>query len=165
MNSNLGSALFGAIIILICIFPFIILSRSRRKKKGKKLKILSKMASENGGKIDHFEFVGNLSIGVDKTNKFLYFHNSVNDADISKTIDLNKIQRSRVINKSRIMRNEDGGQKIIDRLELGFTPISKNKPEIKLEFYDSDISIRLYGELESIKKWSELVNDLVDHKE
>lgn len=165
MNSNLGSAIFGAIIIILCIFPFILLSRNRRKKKKKYLMALSEMASEKGGKIDHYEIVGNLSIGIDKTNKFLYFRNSIEDPATHKIIDLNTIQRSRVINKSRIMRNEDGRQKIIDRLQLGFIPLSKNQPEIKLEFYNSDISIRLYGELESIEKWSELVNDLVDYKE
>lgn len=50
------------------------------------------------------------------------------------------------------------------KLELSFLPIANDKPEIKLEFFHIDVSVQLYGELQSIEKWSKIINDRLNHK-
>ena len=161
MNSNLSSALFGAIIILLCILPFFILSRNKRKKTKKQRAVLEGIAAQKGGHIDHFEVTGHISVGMDRKNKFFYFHDDSEDAPADQIIDLKNIRKCHVIRKNKVLRGEDGDQRIIDRLELGFIPVAKKDPEIKIVFYDSDVSMRLYDELDFTNRWAKLINELI----
>ncbi len=57
-----------------------------------------------------------------------------------------------------MLKSKDGNQKMIDRLELCFISKAKDKPEIKLEFFNADVHPQLYGELQTVEKWSKLIN-------
>ncbi len=160
---SLSSAIMGAIAIVICVLPFIMLSNSKKKRENKFLESLSKMAAQNKGQIDKHEIVGGFGIGIDKAKNFVYFHRLTQDKVVEQTVDLDEIQSSKVINRSRTIRNKDGNQRVIDRLELSFIPTTKSKPEIKLEFFNSEETMRLHGELQSIEKWSNLINDRLKH--
>jgi len=164
MEMDLGSAIIGAVAIIICALPFVMMSRSRKKREKAFLQSLSKIATQNNCQINQHEIFGNFAIGIDETKNFVFFFRQVKDNEIEQLVDLSEIQSCKVINTSRNFKNKDGNQKVIDKLELSFTPTAKNKPEIKMEFFNADVNIQLYGELQSIEKWSKLINDRLKHK-
>lgn len=164
MKMDLGSALMGAIAIIICVLLYILLNRNKKKREKLFLQPLLKMAAQNNCQIHKHEIFGNFAIGMDETKNFVFFHKLANDEVIEQSVDLGEIQSCKVINTSRMLKSRDGGsQKVIDRLQLSFIPLTKTKPGIKMEFFNSEVSIRLNGELQLIEKWSKLINDHLNH--
>lgn len=156
---DLGSTIVGAIIIIICIVPFILMSQSIKKRKRQMLQSLTKIATQHYCQITQYEFCGDFIIGIDKIKNFVFFYKKLKDKEVEQFIDLDNIQNCKVINLNRTITNKDGNHKVIDKLALDFIPISKDKTEITLEFFNSDVSIQFSGELQSIEKWSKLIND------
>ena len=159
MEIDLGSAIVGAGTIVICAVPVIMMNRSIKKREKKFLQSLSEIATRNNCRINRHEIFGSFAIGIDESKNFVFFSRRTKDKEIDHTVNLGEIQKCQVINTSRTIKNKDVNQKVIDRLELSFSPFAKNKPEFKLEFFNADDSARLHGELQSIEKWSKLIND------
>lgn len=161
---NITSVLFGAIAIIICVLPFVMLNRNKKKRDAQLLLSLSNIAAQNNCRIDKRDIFGSFAIGMDETNNFVFFHRHTKEKEVEKFVDLDEVQSCKVINTSRTIRNKGGNQKVIDKLELSFRPKTPNKPEIKFEFFNSDVSVQLSGELQSIVKWSNLINDRLKFK-
>ncbi len=161
MEMELGSVLSGAFVIVVCALPFIMMSKNRKKKEKQLLQSLSAVADQNNCRIEQHELFGNFVIGIDESKNFVFFYRLVKDKETTQAIDLGKIEKCRVINTSRKVKHDGKSQDVIDKLELGFLPIAKDHPEIKLEFYNSDVNSQLYGELQSIERWAKLVNGRV----
>lgn len=153
----------GAIAILICVVPFIMLNRRKKKREKLFLQSLSKIAAPVDGQIDQYEIIGNFAIGMDEAKNMVFFYRPTKDKVEAQFVELEGFQKSKVIKTYRSFKNNNGIQKEIDRLELCFIPTLKDTPQIKLEFYNSDVSMRLNGELQSIEKWSNLINDQLKH--
>jgi hypothetical protein len=164
MEMDLGSTIIGVVIIIICALPFIMINRSRKKREKQFLQSLSKIAAYNNCKIDQHEIFGYFSIGIDETKKNVFFSRQTKDKMEEQSIDLNEIQNCKVINTSRTFKNNNGNQRVIDKLELSFIPTAKNTSEITLEFFNADESLQYSGELQSIEKWSELINSQLKTK-
>lgn len=159
MEMDLGSVIIGAIAIIICALPFAMMSIGRKKSEKIFLKSLSEMATRNNCRLSQHDLLGIFAIGIDETKGFVFFYRQTKDSEIEQIVDLSEIQSCKVINKSRSFKNKAGNQKVIERLELSFIPIVKTKPEIKMEFFNADVGVQLNGELQSIDKWSKLIND------
>ena len=164
MEMDFGTAIVGAIAILLCALPFIMMNRTRSKRKKQFLNSLSKIASTKDSKIDHHEVFGTFAIGLDESKNMVFFSRSKNEQFEEQFIDLHEIESCQVINTNRTFRSSDGVQKVIDRLELNLTPIVKTKPEIKLEFFNADVSLQLYDELLSIELWARRIGERLKNK-
>jgi hypothetical protein len=163
MNMDLGSTLIGVFSIIIIALPFIIMMNNRKKKEKKALYQLTELAKQNNCQIGQYELFDRFSIGIDESKKIVFFNNQTNDKEIQQAIKLFEIKLCKVINSSRTFNGKGGNQKVIDKLELCFTPKIANQPEIKLEFYNAEVSIQLNGQLQAIEKWSKLINEHLKH--
>ncbi len=167
MNTDLGSTLIGALIIVICTIPFIIMGKSRNKKAKQLLNSLHNNASQHNCQITQHEVFGDFAIGMDKEHNALFFARRLKDSEEKQFVDLSKIKNCEIINSGRTIRtkngNKNGTHTIIDRLELGFTPIVKNEPEIKWEFFNADINYQPNGELIAMRQWSKNINEQLMH--
>lgn len=161
MNSNISSALFGAIIVILLCLPIFLLNRNKRKNRRKNLKKLSDLAASNGGKIDKHELFNHFAIGIDKDKKCLYYCPIDENEGDNKIFDLTQFKNSRIVRRTSTSRSDDGTEQMIDHLALGLIPLSKKSQEIQLEFYNSDQSMRLSGELQSLQEWSERINKML----
>ncbi len=155
---ELGSVLSGAFIMVVCALPFIMMSNNRKKKEKQLLQSLTDLAIQNNCRIDQHELLGNFVIGIDESKNFVFFYRQVKDKETTQAIDLDKIERCKVINTSRKVKHDGKSQEVLDKLELSFLPAAKDNPEIKLEFFNTDVNSQLYGELQSIERWSKFVN-------
>lgn len=156
-----GTLIIGTIIIAICILPFILIGNSIKKRKKQLLQSLSGLARQKNSKITHYELGADLAIGMDESTDFLFFFRRVKDKEIEQHIDMKTIQNCKVLNTSRTIRNSKESYQLTDKLELCISPKVKNRPEIILEFYNSDENLQLDGELQLIEKWAKVVNDKI----
>lgn len=143
-----------AIVIAICILLIVFFQINKRKKENKKLQLLSAVASKHNSSITQHEFFGNLLIGLDEKSNYLFFINK-SLPETEEPINLSEIQKCRVVNTSRAVMNTT----VIDKLELCFSPTDKNKPQVFLEFYNSDNNPTLVGELQLIEKWADIIKN------
>lgn len=158
MNIDTGSAIVGAIIITLCVLPFIIIQRTQMNKKKQILLSLFKIGEQHQCQITEYEALGDFAIGIDSSKDFVCFYKNGKDQVTEQFVNLNGIKNCKVITANKTFRNKAGIQHEIEKLELGFSPIARNEPEIKMEFFNSDHNMQLRGELQSIEKWVTLIN-------
>ena len=159
-----GSAIIAAVVVIICTMPFIVMHYNMVKKDNKMLRLLKEMAERQKCKIIQSEFCGDFVIGLDEGGHFVFFVKQKQDKVISAFVDLSEIQTCQPIKNTRLVKTNGGTSVIIERMELCFIPIKKNKAEAKFEIYDEDLNIQLSGELQLLDKWSEQINDLLKNK-
>lgn len=153
---NLGSTFVGIILAIICILPFIILNQQRKNKKKNRLKALSINAKKIECKIHTHEFCGDYLIGIDNEKGILFFNKKEKTEDDSVT--LSQFRECNICTRYQDVKTKDQKFKEVEQLYLSFIPLVKNQPEKKLTFFDADINMMLSGELESIKKWINIIN-------
>lgn len=159
---DFGSAIIGAIVIAICIGPFIIMGRIRKNVEKNMLQSLANTATQHNCQITQHEIIKDMAIGIDETKKFVFFYRKLKEKVEEKYIDLAGIQSCKVVRSNSAATAKDSASLgMNDRLELSFISVDKNKPPIALEFFNAEINIQLSGELQSAEKWSKLINNLL----
>jgi len=153
-----GTTIVASIIITICILPFLLLIINRKKKERQLLSYISNIAQEHHSKLTQYEFCRDFVIGLDESASLFFFLKKSTDTVTSKQINLEGIENCKVIRTSKANKAGNRGCQEIDKLELCFIPIPKNKPNIFLELYNSNESMQLGIELPLIEKWSKIIN-------
>ncbi|UZR97104.1 hypothetical protein [Chondrinema litorale] len=159
MEMDLGTAIIGIFGTFLCILPFILIAKSRKNRAKQLLNSLTKIANEHHCQINQKETFGNFAIGLDELKNTVFFYREAKDKVDEQYINLADFQSCKVINTNRTFKSNSGMQKVIDKLELDFIPKTREKQDIKLEFFNADVSLQLYEELQGVEKWSKILND------
>ncbi|HRX32271.1 MAG: hypothetical protein H6537_05920 [Bacteroidales bacterium] len=146
----------GIIIVVIIILPLVLSYRSRLKKEHEILHEISRIANQHNCTISKQELCGDFAIGIDTKNKFVFFKKKNKFQEYEQLINLADI-------KSCTINNGSKNDKALSLLCLVFKPITKDKPDIELEFYNANSSRQLSGELQSIETWHKLINEQLSH--
>ncbi|WP_111709411.1 hypothetical protein [Lutibacter citreus] len=158
---DLGTALIGIISTTVCAIPFVITTRSRKKNEKALISSLKELAKKQDSEITQYETCGNYAIGIDETKNFVFFQLKNKNVIKEQFIDLATIKKCKLANYSSSNSYND---KEIEQLNLDFIPINKNQSNILFEFYNSEESFQLSGELQSIQKWNKLINNKLESK-
>jgi hypothetical protein len=158
-NMDLGTTIIGIVCVTLCALPFILTNRSKNKKVKELVKSLKDLAKQNGSEITHYETCGNYAIGIDESKNSISFIVKTDETFKTQFVNLLLIKSCKINNISRSTSNKD---QIIDQLNLILSAVDKNTPDVILEFYNSEISYQPYSELESIEKWNNLINNLLN---
>jgi hypothetical protein len=145
------SLTIGIILLIICVLPFILFSVNNRKKRNKRIQNLVKKAKESNATIQEKDDWNQSIIGIDKTNKMLFFSKKSEEFDKFITINISDLL------KSRIERTENK-HNVLEKLELELTFASK--PTVVLEFFNKDETRIILNEIEIIQKWETLLNKI-----
>ncbi|SHJ68119.1 hypothetical protein [Pseudozobellia thermophila] len=159
MKTDLGSTIVFAIIIVICILPFIFLYIGKNKRKNKLRNTLASMARERNRKLHKYEIFTNFAIGTDENREFLFFIKQRQDRIKEYQIALKEVKDCKIRQTDRTLRQNKKQNLVIEKLELRLIPYSNKQDEINLEFFNTDDNLPLYGELGAIKSWQEFVRD------
>jgi len=151
---DLGSTITGIVLLILCILPMVFLSRNRKKREKQLLQLIANLANNQNTKIAQFEHCGDLVIGLDEAGKNIYFAKRQDETETAKLVPLKEVKSCKVVNVSRKVSNENGSHHVLEKLELKFEPVDKNKSEHVLEFYREADRIPLSGELQLIEKWA-----------
>jgi hypothetical protein len=158
---DLGVTLIGIIIVVLCAMPFTLTYRNRKKKEKQFLLSLKELAQHHNCKITQYEVFGYFAIGIDDAKSYVFFVLKTEEKLKQQYINLSNVKTCEI---TKINRSINKKETIIDHLSLNFGLVDKSKPNIALDFYNSDISYQLSGEIQSIEKWYKLINDLLKSK-
>ncbi len=154
---DLGTTLIGAIILIICLLPFILMGISRRKREKQLLQTLVDYAKQNGGNITQHETTGDFIIGMDEKTNAVFFYKKNKNAETTQHLHLADYKKCSVVSTTRDFNNS----KVIDTVELSFIPIEKSKPIEELLLFNTKENLQLSGELQLAEKWAKLVNSKI----
>lgn len=155
---ELGSALVGAIAIIICVLPFALMNRSKKQRRQSFLDAIHALANQNKCEIHKSDVFSYFAIGVDENKGVVFFYKKSSDKEITETVHLSDIRLCKII-KSNSSLNKNGQRvNIIEKQSLTLAFKEANKADISLEFFNSDDSVQLCGEIQACEKWMELIN-------
>ncbi len=155
---DLGNITLAAIAIAICVVPFVLLGRSRKKKQKRTLQSLINLANQENCNISKHKICSDFIIGIDETKRVVFFFKKLEDKVVEQFINLAEIQNCKIKKTTRTVAYKNESQNVIDKLELLFIPFDKNKKEISLEFYDTETNLQLSDELQLVEQWTNLIN-------
>ena len=145
------SLTIGIILFIICLIPFIIFSINNIKKRKKRIENLVKKAKDNNASIKEKDDWNHSIIGIDKTNKMLFFSNKSDDFDKFIAINISDLH-------SCMIEKKENKHKTIEKLELELKFASR--PTLLLEFFNKNKTRLLVNEIEIIQKWQTLLNKI-----
>ena len=157
---KLSTILIVATIIAISVILYVLVSVQSKNKAKKKLQVLNDFASKHNCSITKNEIYNNISIGMDEKTNFLFFIKSNNDIiDVLKHVNLSEIRNCIVVNTGRTVKFNNSYTTVIEKLDLCFYPVNKNKEQLQLEFYNVELDGSILNdELQLIEKWSDIIN-------
>ncbi len=151
--------IFGLVILIIIVLAVVIVNNNKKNKKKQFVQTLSDLAEKSNCKISEYDLWNNTLIGIDNAAHKLFFIRKTAEIAITNVIDLQGIQKCRVINSSRVVTNNDSNHNVIDKLELALTSPDAKVADILLEFYNTNRdNLFLNGELPLTEKWAAIVN-------
>lgn len=154
-----GSAIIVLVIVALIALPFIFHNLYKKKKDLKFLKDFKSLAEKEKIVISQKELWANCyAIGIDNNSGKILYINKRKDKVEDILIDLSEVEKCRIANINRTLKNQDGKNNISDRLELIFTFRKSDIPEKVLEFYDSKDFMPTDKELSLIESWLQIVN-------
>jgi len=105
-----------------------------------------------------------IAIGLDDDANFVFFFRKIKDQEIGKHINLSEFQSCKLINVSRTIDSKEQSSKVVDKVELVFITGAKNSSNAAFEFYNSEDSAQLNGELQFAEKWQIIINEQLKNK-
>jgi len=158
------SIFIGAILIAVCIIPFVIMHYKSTQKENKHLQSLSEIAKLHNCKISRHEFCGNVVIGLDENSNFIFFLKQNKEGNNFQYIDLSEIKACQIVKKTLTIKNNNENVSLTTKVELCFKPISKSKIETIFEIYNNEINGPLKGEINFADNWSKLIDNQLKNK-
>ena len=158
MQMDLGTDIIATIVVVVCVIPFILIAKGRKKREKKMLASLEEIANRDNCTINDYEINADFIIGIDhKQNQVFYYKNEegvINEG----SVNLSGIEKCKLATHSKTINGKNRKESIIKGLDLKFIPRYKQDPEVSFTVYDSDLKMQLTGELQLAKKWETLIN-------
>ncbi len=150
--------LIGAVMIVLCLLPFILMANNRRKKKNEFQQMLLSTAKSSGGSISKSEFVGHFMIGVDEISRQLFYVLKKDKEFECKAVDLKNTSKCTFV-KTTSENPLDKESPIINSVLLEFSIKGDHKSSVYLEFYNINNNKSLSGELQVAQRWEKTLNE------
>lgn len=156
--------IIDALLILLCIVPFIVLGMKKRNKKQLLFSKINTLAANGQHRITQHDKWDNTAIGIDQQASILFFYRKKGEHEKTEIIKLSDIQSCKIVETSRSVGSKGNSVKVIETLDLELKSKLKDKKMYMLEFYNNEESSILGDELEKIEKWKDLVQQHINHK-
>ncbi|MUH37223.1 hypothetical protein D9O36_15335 [Zobellia amurskyensis] len=161
MNLDLGTTLIGTISAVICAAPFVLVTRSVKKKEKAMLRSLNDFADQDNCKIHEHEYVGDFIIGMDTTKNVVFFYRKEKDSSEKLSVDLKDVKNCHVSKIGKSVRHNGKVEQTIERIELVFTTSPTASRDVVFELFNTQNNLQLNGELQTAEKWAQKVNTIV----
>ncbi|MGE0562021.1 MAG: hypothetical protein AB7O47_09410 [Flavobacteriales bacterium] len=158
---DLQSIIVGVIVIALCFFPYVYMTRKAKKRDQQFFQLLLDKAKQLNCNITIHEVTGNIIIGLDDEKKFFFFLKRTKNYERIQHINLNEVKSVKLNNISRMVGEKGNKQKVIDKLQLVFTTHSSITRDKIFEFYNSDETLVMNGELKLIETWLKIIEEKI----
>ncbi|CAM4189872.1 hypothetical protein ZORO111903_06175 [Zobellia roscoffensis] len=161
MDLDLGTTLIGAVSVVICVAPFVLVTRSVKKKEKAMLRSLSNFADQDNCKIHEHEYVGDFIIGMDTNKKAVFFYKEEKGATEKLSVNLKDVKNCKVSKIGKSVRKNGKVEQTVERIELVFNTNPSASQDIVFELFNSQNNLQLNGELQTAETWANKVNGIV----
>lgn len=152
----LGKFIVIAIIIVLCLMPFVIMNIKRKKEEQQRLQSMANFATQKNCNITQHEFCGELTLGLDEKHHIFVFLRRTKGNDFFQEANLAEVQQFKLVISHKISKSTK--QNVIDKVQLICSSTVTGIADCIFELYNSENSIQLIGELELGEKWAKLLN-------
>jgi hypothetical protein len=148
-----------SILVVFFFSLFAINNRLKKQKEALFTKMLFAFAEQNNCKISDNVRWNKSILGIDRVRNFLFFVRKTSSDEIFQQINLADFRMCRLNESSRTVSMNQSSRTVIDRIELVFSNIDKNKPDATIEFYNTAYdNLFLAGEPQIADHWSKMIN-------
>jgi hypothetical protein len=149
-----ATLLVGLITLSLLSLPFLLDLRRRRRARSTLRNALRQLSANAGCTLHQQEVSGDITIGLDKERRVLFFISRNAHAPDSRQIDLRLVRHVQVDQRLR------GGQQLLERVALVFHPVPGSPAPSQLLLFEAGHGDLPGGELEIALRWSALLNEL-----
>jgi len=149
-----GTIIFSAVLIILCVVPFILIHRTKVNSQKKLIKSLKILAKSHNSEISKYEICGNVIIGLDNNSENVFYYKKFKENEIGKHVSLQNVKSCKV---EQTQRSGDGVHKFTDKIVLHFEPKNKLLPVDSFEFYNAEESLQMNGELQDVERWTQVL--------
>ncbi|MEO9476724.1 MAG: hypothetical protein ABJG41_14375 [Cyclobacteriaceae bacterium] len=153
-----GTTIFGLVAIALCIAPFLVMHKSRKKKEQDLIDGLKAIADSYNSDIATYDCGIEFSIGISSAKNYIFYYKKTDQHVSELCVPLNAISKCQADSIKRSVKTQAGTETVIDRLELTFIPKDKSIAPSRFEFFNSNEHFQLNGELPLVRKWEGVVN-------
>ncbi|MEL7588179.1 MAG: hypothetical protein AAGU19_15835 [Prolixibacteraceae bacterium] len=158
MDVSMVTVITVIILIILCVLPIVLINRSSKNKAAKSLSALKKLAAENQANISEYEIFNNIAIGIDKESRQLFFIRNAKEQIRQQIIGLADFKKCRITEAGHTA----GTVRVIEKLDLAFTPVMPNQKEVTVNIYNTDDdNLTLSGEIQFGEKWADQINQVL----
>ncbi len=154
-----GMIMVIAILLIVCITPFVIISSTTKKREKHLKETLQQHIAKNRATLVDYAVHNDFALGLDSLNK-IYCYHKTKDKELFQQIDLNDIKSCEVKKNTNRIKNDSSSYEVVQRVALVFTPRQGSKIE-EFELYNEDISSQLNGEIALATTWKKKVSNLL----
>ncbi len=146
-----------AILLLICMIPYLLIRNTNKRRDKRSLAILSDFAKQINCNIDQYEMWNNTSIAIDTAKGVVLFIRKQLGNITFQHLELSDILRCKTVKMSTT--TGVGSYSVIDKIELQFTGIDRREPDFSWEFYSmQEDGSALTDQFLLAEKWSAIIN-------
>ncbi|MBU2018498.1 MAG: hypothetical protein KJ941_02525 [Bacteroidetes bacterium] len=156
---EVGNLITGAVFLLICIIPFVIMNYKQGKREDKMLQILNDNAQLQNCKLSTHEYCGDFILGYDERKNFVFFLKQIKENSLVQFVDLSQIQSCEAVKRTRTVVSNNENIVLTEGVDLSFIPKERSLGEIKFELFNDDINKQQSGELPFAEKWKKQLNE------
>ncbi len=139
---DITTIIIGVAIVALCALPFWLSGYSRKRREKKLTDTLNEMAQQESTTICNLEVCGNNAVGIDGSGRWLFYARCKGGA--REGVDLESVRACGIIDKP-------------DTIGLNFT--ADGKPDVYLEFYNSNVEATSDDESRLAARWQKIVID------
>lgn len=158
---NLEIMLVGMVILAICIFPFVLMGMSKKKKAKALINALNGFATKHQCNISEHEAGGDYIFGLDVQKKVIFFYKNAHHKISIEKIELAQVKHCSAVTSGSEVKTSDGSKKLTDKIELVFTMTANDMPEIRWTLFDMQYEMVLFEEYQFAERWAARVNKLI----
>lgn len=162
MKVDLPSLIIGILALATFCTPIAWYQISEKMKAKKLNKELTQYAQKENITLTSKEVWGSgYALGIDQENKkLLYFKHGVNK-DQKKMIDLSEVEKCKVSNGTKTVRNASGSRSVISSIRLLFHYQNPKKGSTSLEIYNGENGKTLTSELAIANKLARTIRPML----
>ena len=139
---DITTIIIGVAIVALCVLPFWLSGYSRKRREKNLTNALNEMAQQKSTTICNSEICGNNIIGIDGSGRWLFYARC--KGGLRECVDLESVRTCGIIDKP-------------DTIGLNFT--ADGKPDVYLEFYNSNVEATSDDESRLAARWRKIVAD------
>lgn len=157
---DLGTILTATIMLSICILPFILMNRRKKKRIKQLYHNFMTYASSNNLTIGQHEVCGDFALGLDNTSKYILFIKQSKSTNTELCIPIDNVSSCQ-LEKIYDADNNNKGHFSLDKISLIFQPKDFGSSSSELVLYDSKDQMQLDGELQLGEKWINILKAII----